>query len=900
MAKEAVLLQAFNRGIISPLALARTDLDRTRLSAETQTNWIPRTLGSMMLRPGWQYIATTDTSQFAIHIPFIYATDDTAYLQLTDQSMRVFVSDAAISRTSVSTTVTNGSFDSDLINWTNDDDAGATSSWLTGGYMALLGTGFASARRQQTIAVAVNDRNVAHAIRVVVGRGPVVIRVGSTVGGEEYFGLTLGTGTHSLAFTPTTDFEVEISSDKAYTTLVNSFNIEGPGTVELPTPWLEADLRSIRWTQSADVIFLACDGYQQRKILRYGTTSWSVVLYEPEDGPFKAINTTGTSISSSAISGDVTLTASSPLWKSTNVGGLYKINSIGQTVSLDVTAAAQFTDYIRVTGVDNNRKFVINVLGTWAGTVTLQRSVSEPGDWADVVTYTSNQTNLEYDDGLDNQIIYYRIGIDTGEYTSGTAELDLTYSSGSNTGIVRITAFTSTQSVSAVVLNNLGGTSASTNWYEGEWSDRRGWPSSVALPEGRLAFAGKSKVILSVSDAYESFDNEVEGDAGPINRTIGSGPVDGTNWLFAGNRLVVGTDGAEASVRSSSFDEPLTPTAFNIRFPSTMGSANVPIVKVDSTGIFVDRSETGISRLIYNDASYDYQSSDMTALVPEIGDPGIVRVAVQRYPDTRIHCVRSDGTVAMMVDDPAEEVSCWVEIETDGEVEDVFVMPGTVEDRVYYCIKRTINGSTVRYLEKWALESECVGGAVNKQADSFAVYTDAASTTITGLSHLIGEEVIAWANGVDISPDDSSGVQTTYTVSGAGTITIATAATNVVVGLPYKARYKSSKLAYAAEDGTALTQRKRVFYLGLIMHNTHSKGIKYGPDFDNLDPMPDMEAGTSVSYDTIHSMYDKDGFEFNGEWDTDSRVCVEAKAPRPCTLLAMVVGIQTNEKDMRR
>jgi hypothetical protein len=289
----------------------------------------------------------------------------------------------------------------------------------------------------------------------------------------------------------------------------------------------------------------------------------------------------------------------------------------------------------------------------------------------------------------------------------------------------------------------------------------------------------------------------------------------------------------------------------------------------------------------------------MTTLVPEIGEPSIVRIAAQRQPDTRIHCVRSDGKVAIMVDDPAEDVSCWVLFETDGEVEDAFVMPGTAgEDRVYYCVKRTINGSTVRYLEKWALESECQGGALNKQADSFVTYTGSASTTITGLTHLIGESVIAWANGVDLSPDDSNGDQTLYTVSGAGTITIASAATNVVVGLPYKARWKSVKLAYADSFGTALTQRKRVYYLGPLMYNTHYKALTYGPDFDNLDQMPDIEEGTTVAANTIHEFYDKDSLEFNGDWSSDSRVCLEVKAPRCCTLLGLVIGMETNEKSL--
>jgi hypothetical protein len=32
-----------------------------------------------------------------------------------------------------------------------------------------------------------------------------------------------------------------------------------------------------------------------------------------------------------------------------------------------------------------------------------------------------------------------------------------------------------------------------------------------------------------------------------------------------------------------------------------------------------------------------------------------------------------------------------------------------------------------------------------------------------------------------------------------------------------------------------------------------------------------------------------------GEWKTDARLCLKATAPRPCMVMAAVVGITTNE-----
>src|SRR5690606_29970039 len=119
--------------------------------------------------------------------------------------------------------------------------------------------------------------------------------------------------------------------------------------------------------------------------------------------------------------------------------------------------------------------------------------------------------------------------------------------------------YTSETSVSAVVIKSLGGVNATEDWSEGMWSDFRGWPSAPVLHQGRLWHMGKGYEVGSVSDAYESFDDTVEGDAGPIIRTIGSGPVDNIFWAMSLKRLMAGTASSVVVAQSSSLDEPLTP-----------------------------------------------------------------------------------------------------------------------------------------------------------------------------------------------------------------------------------------------------------------------------------------------------------------------------------------------------
>ena len=889
MAETSVL--ALNRGIISRLGLARADLKRMAYSAETMTNWIPRVLGAMSLRPGTQYIGTTfgTTTKF---LRFVFSTDDAALVELTPSGVRFWINDVALIRPSVSTTITNGTFTTDLSSWTDNDEAGATSIFVAGGYMGLTGTGTNAAIRDQLVTVAAASQNVEHGLRITIQRGPVTLRVGSTVGGDEYVTETeLGTGRHSIAFTPTGNFNIRLQSRLERQVQVDSIIMEGSilPVILLDTAFSSGDLSKVSYDQSGDVLFVALNGYQQRRIERRGSRSWSVVIYEPLDGPFRVENTGPITITPSAASGNITLTASAALFKSTNMGSLYRLESAGQRVSSAIAAQNTFTNGIRVVGVGESRRFLITITGTWTATVTLQRSVGVTGNWEDVQTYTTNQ-DATFDDGLDNQVIFYRIGIKTGNYTSGTATCTLNYRLGSITGVARVTAFTSTTVVDAEVLTTLGGTDATDIWAEGSWSSRRGFPSAVALYEGRLWWAGKNGVWGSISDAFDSFDPDFEGDAGPINRTIGSGPVDDINWLLPMQRLILGAEGAEMSVRSTTFDEPLTPSNFNIKEASTQGSKSVMACKVDSRGVFIQRSGSRIYELTYNVEINDYASYDLTNFAPELGELGFTHIAVQRQPDTRIHAVRTDGKVVIGVWDPVENVRAWMLYETDGVVADVIVLPGTVEDTVYYVVTRNINGSDIRYLEKWAKESECRGSTLNKQADCFLLYSGASTTTITGLTYLEGEAVVVWGNGVDLSPD-VNGVQTTYTVTG-GQITLTTAVTSAVIGLPYTGQWKGVKLSRLAEE-LGLASRKRIVGTKLLLADTHYKGVKFGPTLTSseMDDLRDVEAGVAVAANTVHTAYDEDMQAFPGGWGPDKRLCLRGQAPRPCTVLGVVMEV---------
>jgi hypothetical protein len=840
----------------------------------------------MMLRPGLGYIGASYNHNPARHIEFVRSLTSMHILEFSNASMRVWTNDALVTRPTTTAAVVNGTFPANLGSWTDNDEAGGTSAWVAGGYMGLTGNGTAAAIRDQVVAIGAYD-GVEHALRVTIQRGPVTIRVGSAAGLDDYVvEATLGTGVHSLSFTPAVDFNIRFMSRLERQVLVDSVSVEAAGVMVLPAPYQTADMDNIRAgtdSLSVDVMFVGCIGYQPRRIERRNSgRSWSVVLYAPDDGPYRIQNTSTQTMTPSVLTGNGTLTSSVPFFKTGHVGALFRVGSTGQTVTKTMALLNDATNSIRVIGILTDRTITITLTGMTALREVVLEYSTDDATWIAVAgkTWVGVDTVEAYVDGLNNQIIYYRLRCSVAGGAGNTAAT-LSIPTGTIIGVGRVTGYTSTTVVDIEVLTAFGAVTGSTNWVESLWSAFRGWPTAGTLYEGRMAWGGFDAIVASVSDAFDDFDPDTVGDSGPINRTIGSGPMDTINWALPLQRLILGAQLAEHSVRSNAFDEPITPSNFNRKKCSGQGSSNVQAIAVDTKGIFVQRGGSRVFNLAWDQETFDYGSTDLTILNPEICKPYVQRMALQRRPDTRVHCVLWDGTAAVLVYDHAEQVMCWIKVTTDGNIEDVVVLPGVAgsdEDQVYYLVKRTLSTGVVRYLEKWALESECQGGILNKQADAFVT----GSGIVDGLTHLEGETVILWEDG--ICPEDANGEIQTYTVTGG--IVAGVVAKAWIVGLPYEALFKSAKL------GQTLSKHKNIDSMAPVLYNTHPKGLWYGPDFTNMDNLPLMYEGAAVDPDVIYASYDVDAMSFPGTWDADARLCLKAQSPRPCTVLAVMIDGQ--------
>ena len=903
MAKQSVLLHALTVGEISKEALARVDLSKTRLAAEVQVNLLPKTIGSGYFRPPFEYLSKADGLE--VMRPFAIDSSRDAIIHFRENNLSVSIDGQMITRSAVDCTIGNGEFATSG-SWALFAN-GAGTATISGGLLRLQALSQGSqATATQTIAT--GSPGVPHSLRIVVERGVVEFRIGSTTGAQDILGITsLAEGHHSITFTPTgSSFSLRFRNTTQTPAHVNRCLIEGAGVLSLPTSYGADALRRIRWDQSGDIMFLSCQGHEQRRIERRSLASWSVTRYLADDGPFQL--TSGDAFVKMRVSerfGSTTLNCSSDYLTSDMEGQIIRLFHNRQNRSTILAGDEEYTVPIRVAGINaddySDRDWAYTVSGTWSGTLRVSRAYGDEdggytwfrratGDSSTEIT--SNVTNASNTDDDNNSIIFYRIGFDTGGYTSGAAEVTVFYDGGTTIGIARIESVIDAQTATVDILRPPGATSYTKDWRAGDWSSNSGWPAAVAFYDGRLFWAGKDKFWGSVSDQYYSFDEDVDGDSAPIlrNMAVGRG-VQQAKWMLPLSRLIIGTEGCEISVKSSSLDEPLTEDGITLKAFSDFGSSdNVSPVIAGNNGLFIDRTEIRLIEIADATGAGDYTSSEITKINRDILAPGVVDLAAQRNPDTRAWLVKSDGSCVVLTYDEAEEIKAFtpVEVGGGGKMLSICVSRQNGLDRITAVFQRTINGSVVYTRERMMLDEVATTSMINCQFDCYQRGTlSSPGNVINGLLLYEGMQVSVNADGV---PLDGY-----FTVSG-GSINVGVPVTSYVVGLPMEWRFKSAKLAYASQMGTAINQKKRVDKIGFQLVNTHNKGIQYGRSFDpdQMYDLPSLIDEEDVS-NVTHAEYDHPMVEFDGEWNTDSRIYLKGRSPYSCTVSSIAFTITTHD-----
>ena len=470
-------------------------------------------------------------------------------------------------------------------------------------------------------------------------------------------------------------------------------------------------------------------------------------------------------------------------------------------------------------------------------------------------------------------------------------------------GYMKVTARADTTNITVEIIEDLGSSTASTDFALGAFSDTTGHPSCVTFFEQRLVFAATlnnpQTIYFSKSGDYENMNENRGGtvaDDDAIIYTIASNQVNAIRFMTATRTLIIGTAGGEFAVSGGGTDVAITPTNILIKKQSNHGAANVDAIPAGNATLFLQRAKRKLRELAYNFDVDGYVSPDLTILAEHITEGGLTQISYQQEPNQIIWGTRDDGQLVGLTYQREQQVVAWHRHKFGGTFgsgasatgfgvcESVATIPtDNSEYQTYVIVKRTINSVTRRYVEYINnYDFDETDDTTFNFLDSQLEYSGSAATTISGLDHLEGQTVSILADG-STHPDK--------TVT-SGSITLDRSATKVKVGLSYTSLLQTMRLDAGSQDGTSQGKTKRIFDITIRLYE--SIGVEVGPDLSNMERIPFRSSADAMDSGLGVFTGDKE-VEFRGNYETDGFIFVRQTQPLPLTILSLYPRLQTND-----
>lgn len=617
--------------------------------------------------------------------------------------------------------------------------------------------------------------------------------------------------------------------------------------VELASPYTEAMLSSIDYVQGADTMFIFNVQTPIHRLRRVSDTEWSLAPAPFVTKPFdeKGINfTTALTLSAATVGTGRTATSAVAAFQPADVGREIWAGA----------GVAKITAYTSATvvTVEVVNAFSATALASWAlkGSPQTANTASAKDPVGSVITLTLTADGWRADD--------------VGKFVK------------INRGVVEITTYTSAKIVSGVVRSALDAVVASpANAWSLEasvWNDFDGYPATGTLHEQRLVAAGSPNFPQTIWESrtgeYLNFELGTKDDDA-MSFTVSSDQINPITHMAQIKALIALTYGGEFSL-TGGVEKPITPTNIQVKNQSVYGCNNVKPVRIGNELYFVQRANRKLRAMAYKYDSDAYGAPDMSVLSEHATESGIVDMAYQQEPESILFLVRADGVVATLTVDRDQDVVGWARQITDGHYESVASIPAVDGEQMWAIVSRTVNGATVRYVERFVSGIRVDGGVSASSGPGTAIWG--------GLAHLEGKTVDIVADGV---------VMQQQTVL-AGQITLPREAFAVQIGLPFKTLIKTLTPEVQGATGSAQGNSMRTGEITLRFLQTTGCNV-------NGQPIAFRNLGTQT-LNKPPALFTGDHRLENLGWDRgNASLVIEQNQPLPFHLLCVIKKMTIND-----
>lgn len=362
--------------------------------------------------------------------------------------------------------------------------------------------------------------------------------------------------------------------------------------------------------------------------------------------------------------------------------------------------------------------------------------------------------------------------------------------------------------------------------------------------------------------------------------TLNARQVNEIRWMVPLDVLIIGTSGGEWKMQAGRNADAVTASSVDLKVQSQWGVCDIQPIVIGGSVIFIDGSQKVVRDLAYSLEVDGYTGNDLSILANHLfRGYTLTDWCYQRHPDSIIWCVRSDGALLGLTYLREHQVWGWHRHETQGYFEAIAsVSSGAGETDVYASVRRTIDGTTRRYIELFRDRLPTDDVADSYFVDCGLTYDGASTTSITGLDHLEGEEVAVLADGNVVS-----GLTVT-----SGAITLPNAAEKVHVGLGYTSDIKTLNFHYQTQQGTVADKTR--YINSVVIKMKDSRSLFAGPSFDRLSEVPFRE---NENYGDPIALFtgDKPVAIEQAEDFRQAVICIRNTDPVPITVLSIIPRI---------
>lgn len=709
MPQASPIQTSFNTGEIDPKNVGRVDYDRMRAALRVCKNSIPRVTGSITRRPG-TYLCdeVKDSTKATRCYKFKYSTIQAYVLEFGDLYVRFKKNHAPIYDLTLTITAATAA-NPVVVTYTGTDPSNGDHLDISG----VVGMTQLNGRR---------------------------FKVANVNGGANTLELQTvdGTNVDGTAFTAYTSGG---SAKRVYT---------------LTTPYLEADLFQLKFTQNADTLYIWHPDYQERTLVRASDSSWTLATTTLVDGPYYPVNTTATTMTPSAATGSgVTLTASAVTGINSDQGFLS--TDVGRLIRLK---QGTVWGYVQITGWTSTTVVTVTVVNTL--TSTAAKVNWRMGLYSDTTGYPA--CGGFFGDRL------YRGGVPSvpdrldGSKVSSYLDMSVTDTDGTVTDEHAVSFRLNSDDVQTIRWMRGLATGLAVGTFEGEWLVSPSVNQEAITPTNINA---KQSISWGSADAMAVRVGNVV-----VFIEAGAKRVREMNYLYYENVLQSPDMTILAEHITRGDYDPADPDAA-ASTAAASGLIEMDFIKKPIPCLWAVRNDGVLVGATYN--------KDEKVL-------GWHRHILGGWSN-------SGDTIAAQVE------SLTVIPSSDGSI-----------DELWLVVKRYINGRTVRTNE--FIQAPWEQGSPQEDAyflDCGLTYDGASTTTITGLYHLAGETVQVLVDGAT-HPD--------VTVSATGSITLTTAGTVVHVGYGYNSDGQCLRFDAGAMDGTAQGKIQRTHRVAFRLHET--------------------------------------------------------------------------------